>query len=321
MLGPVVPENSRAGRFAAIIPVGPSAAERLRLIDLLASLWHYEPNLSRVVIVDDGGVVDFPAGPCPIDRVTNPRNGRGNGILGGLCAGMLAGLKHCASFENEIDFVLKIDTDALIIAPFAAQLARRFHDQPEAGMAGAYRFTPNGDARDFAPWRQLTSDLASGWIGDRARQLRAGRRSPLAVHGAAASMRRAAQLALRNGYEPGENLQGGSYAVSIKAIKAMGQAGLLAKPLVWLDTALGEDVLVPLLTKAVGMHLLDAAADGEAFGVRYKGLADAPAQLVSRGFSIIHSVKNDPNLTEGQIRDYFRARRERAVAAANSKAI
>jgi hypothetical protein len=311
MLGPAVPKNSRAGRFAAVIPVGPSAAERLRLIDLLASLWHHEPNLSRVVVIDDGAaMVDFPAGPCPIDRVISPREGRGNGILGGLCAGMLAGLKHCASFENEIDFVLKIDTDALVIAPFAAQVARLFHDHPTAGMAGAYRFTPNGDRRDFAPWRELANDLSSAWISDRTRQLRAGRRSPMALHGAPAAMRRAAQLALRNGYQPGENIQGGAYGLSIKAIREMNAASLLNEPLNWLNTALGEDVLVPMLVKAAGLELHDAAGNGDPFGVRYKGLPDTPAELISRGYAIIHSVKNDANFSEGEIREFFRMHRE-----------
>jgi hypothetical protein len=310
MLGQVVPENSRAGRFAAVIPVGPAAAERLRLFDLLASLWHYEPNLSRVVVVDDGALVDFPAGPCPIDRVSNPRQGRGNGILGGLCTGILAGIKQCVAFENEIDFVVKIDTDALVIAPFAAQLARLFHDRPGAGMAGAYRFTPNGDRRDFSPWRELASDLGRAWIKDRPRQRRAGRPSRHALFGAPAAMRRATQLALRNGYEPGENLQGGAYVVSIDAIRKMNAAGLLDNPLVWRDTALGEDVLLPMLTRAVGMTLLDHCSDGEVFGVRYKGLPNPPEQLITRGFSIIHSVKNDANFTEGQIREFFSIRRE-----------
>jgi hypothetical protein len=310
MLGHAVPDNSRAGRFAAVIPLGPAPAERLRLFDLLASLWHYEPHISRVVVIDDGAnVVDFPAGPCPIDRIMNPRQGRGVGILGGGCVGILSGLRHCTTFANEIDFVLKIDTDALIIAPFAGQIARLFHDDPQAGMAGAYRFTPNGEARDFTPWRELTSDLASAWIGDRARQARAGRQSPFALHGAPAAMRRVAQQALRQGYEPGENLQGGAYAISIRTVCEMDKSGLLADPLIWLHTALGEDVLVPMQTKAAGFGLRDAAADGEPFGIRYRGLPDAPAKLISRGFSIIHSVKNDPNVSEGDVREFFRLRR------------
>jgi hypothetical protein len=316
MLGHAVPDNSRAGRFAAVIPVGPAPAERLRLFDLLASLWHYEPNISRVVVIDDGcGVVDFPAGPCPIDRIMNPRQGRGAGNLGGGCVGTLTGLKHCASFANEIDFVLKIDTDALIIAPFAAYVARLFHDDPQAGMAGAHRFTPNGEARDFTPWRELTSDLASAWIGDRTRQARAGRRGAIALHGAPAAMRRVAQQALHEGYEPGENIQGGAYAISIRTICAMEKKGLLADPLIWLHTALGEDVLVPMQTKAAGFGLRDAAADGEPFGIRYRGLPHTPAKLISRGFSIIHSVKNDPNVSEGDVREFFRLRRGQSKLA------
>jgi hypothetical protein len=94
----------------------------------------------------------------------------------------------------------------------------------------------------------------------------------------------------------------------------MDDAGLLDQPLIWRDTALGEDVLIPMLTRAIGMNLLDHCFDGEVFGVRYKGLPDTPAQLIARGFSIIHSVKNDPNFSEGQIREYFRSARPRTSA-------
>jgi len=86
----------------------------------------------------------------------------------------------------------------------------------------------------------------------------------------------------------------------------------LADPLIWLHTALGEDVLVPMQTKAAGFGLRDAATEGEPFGIRYRGLADTLPRLVSRGFSIIHSVKNDPNVSEGEVREFFRVRREQS---------
>jgi hypothetical protein len=65
-----------------------------------------------------------------------------------------------------------------------------------------------------------------------------------------------------------------------------------------------------MLTKAAGLDLFDACRDGEPFGVRYKGLADAPARLLQRGFSIIHSVKNDVHFSESDIREYFRTLRD-----------
>jgi hypothetical protein len=137
----------------------------------------------------------------------------------------------------------------------------------------------------------------------------------VALSGAPAVMRRAAQLALRNGYQPGENIQGGAYGLSIKAIRKMNAAGLFNQPLTWLDTALGEDVLVPMLVKAVGLELHDAAGNGNPFGVRYKGLPDTPAELVSRGYAIIHSVKNDARFSEGEIREFFHWRREQSKLA------
>jgi hypothetical protein len=310
------PIDPRAVRFAVVIPVGPSTIEHERTLDLLESLWFYEPHVSRILVIDDGAeerpFPRPPTGSVAVERMTNPRNGRGIGITGGLCAGMLAGVKRFAGSEPPIDFVVKLDTDALVIAPFSAKLAALFSRQDNAGIAGAYRRTPNGEPRDFSQWRELLNDLKSRWIPSRRRRARAGRDSFFALRGRPAKMRRQVRDAMRAGYEAGENILGGSYAIAAHAIDKMNSRGLLDDPFHWLDTALGEDVLLAMLVKSVGLELVDFCSDNEPFGVRYRGLADTPQRLVDRGFSIIHSTKNDPNVSESEIRAFFRNRRAHA---------
>ena len=123
-------------------------------------------------------------------------------------------------------------------------------------------------------------------------------------------MRRQVRRALDAGYIPGENVLGGAYALGGDIIRSMHQSGALDDPSLWLDTMLGEDVLLSMLTRWLGKELADFCADGEVFGVRYRGLPDSPQKLVERGFSIIHSTKNDPRVTEADIRGYFQAQRQ-----------
>src|SRR5262249_55663516 len=96
---------------AVLIPVGPGAEEEERLDALLASLRAFEPGM-RVLAVDDGPAprelpveslrtAIWEGDPTPYEAMTA-------GTLDGLAA--LAGA----------DWVLKLDTAALVIPPFAA---------------------------------------------------------------------------------------------------------------------------------------------------------------------------------------------------------
>src|SRR5689334_3507393 len=305
-------------RFAVVVLVGPADDEQYRVLDLLRSLSKYEPSVSRVVLVDDSlrerEFAQDIGEILKIECIRNPRRGRGGNLTGGLCAGMIAGLKYIASsLQPECEFIVKLDTDALVVAPFAAKLARLFRENSLLGLAGAHRFTPNGDPRDFSCWSEIVRDLGRIWIANGKRLRRAGRLLPIALWGRAARRRHWVRRALAQNYVAGENVLGGSYAISAAAVRTLLAASALDDPLLWVDTELGEDVLVSLLVKAVGMELVDFCSDGDAFGVRYKGLPDEPARLTARGFSIIHSVKNDTQFTEDEIREFFAQRRRGAV--------
>ena len=77
----------------------------------------------------------------------------------------------------------------------------------------------------------------------------------------------------------------------------------------WVGPATGEDVIVSTLVFAAGFDAHDCVADGEVFGITHIVLPDTPESLLRRGFSIIHSIKNDRHATEEEIRSFFRQRR------------
>ena len=92
-------------------------------------------------------------------------------------------------------------------------------------------------------------------------------------------------------------------------VGAMANARMLEDPTRWLNTRFGDDIMLGVQTRALGLELVGMVGDGEPFGLRHVGLADTPERLVARGFSFIHSVKNDPDASEPEIREFFAARR------------
>ena len=127
--------------FAVVIGLGPGEMEELRLKDLLDALRCFEPSdCVGVVLVDDGErgseftekLSSYP----PVFRIRNPRNGRGDQWTGGLAVGVVSGLSFVQS-RLIPEYVLKLDSDSLVIAPFHAKLAERFRAGERLGLLGA----------------------------------------------------------------------------------------------------------------------------------------------------------------------------------------
>jgi hypothetical protein len=78
----------------------------------------------------------------------------------------------------------------------------------------------------------------------------------------------------------------------------------------WLNMRMADDALMGMYTRAVDMDLAGMEEE-DVFGVMQHVLPDSPQRLLERGFAIIHSVKSapEPELTEEDIRDFFRAQR------------
>jgi hypothetical protein len=286
-------------RFTVVVPVGPDEAELERLGDLLDSLRiHGQAEAAKVVLIDD----------CPQPRAlerywpgtTIVRTGLWNGEvpdpLSAMTAGTIEALKHADGA-----FALKLDTDALIIAPFAETLADVFASDPSLGVVGAYDRSPDGGRRDWSMWAGPIR--RSTWPVRLRRTHRGSRRIVRLGAAERASARRTVTAARRNPrYELGAHCLGGAYAVSSRLLSHAPEWDARA----WKNANLGEDVVLGLLCAAAGLSMRGMVDDGEPFGVRWEGLPAAPRQLVDRGFSIVHSLKSGEHGTEAELRVWFR---------------
>lgn len=310
--------------FAAIIPLGPSDYEIERTQDLLDSLFYYEPDVALIVFIDDAAADRHLAGRFRVPpgarlvSVWNDRRGRGIGPTSGLAAGMLLALRRLHDErDGAFSFVVKLDTDALVIAPFAERLGARLAARPLAGMAGLFETNCDGTTRDFLKFGKMARKLAAPAAVWRSP---VSRWSFFTLHlwGARAAVRRQICGALARGYRAGEFILGGAYAVTGEAVRRMAEAGFFAEPRIWLGTHFSEDAVLSMQVRAVGLELLGMAED--IFGEQQIGLPDTPERLLARGYGIIHSVKGDERFSEKEIRRFFRERRESAGTAPPAQA-
>ena len=311
--------------FCAIIPFGPGETEIQRVRDLLDSLWTYEPLTPLVVLIDDGGEDReiesslTPPPACKIVRLRNPRKGRGVGATSGLSAGMLFALAWIERNVPNLSFVVKLDTDALVVAPFAERIEHAFAANPGAGMAGLYDRLCDGQVRDQSSFQKMLRKLSSPAAVWR-RPAIPGQYLTLHFFGRGATIRDQIRDAIAAGYRPAEFILGGAYAVSGEAIRRMERKGYFADSLLWLHTHFSEDVVLSMYTCGAGLRLLGLAADGQPFAVQHYGLPDTPERLIARGYAIVHSLKSDPYLSEEALRSVFKDRRDQDRSRENKPA-
>ncbi len=303
--------------FSVLLGVGPGDSEIERTADFLDSLFFHEPLAHTVVLVDDAGydrkLADRFRAPegCSISSLVNLRRRTGVGWGGALCTSVILGLEWL-NRNTDASFVLKVDTDSLVIAPFARFVAESFETLPEAGLLGSYDRHPSGGAREFGPCGRPVHKMAqylSFWRYPAVKWCFIQQ----AIWGRGAVRRAHIRTALKAGYTFGEHCQGGGYAISRKFVNRMAESGYLDDPFLWQQVFVTEDVMLGLYARAVGLKLYGLTKDGEPFGIQYQGLADTPQRLLDRGYAIIHSVKADQRFTEDEIRAFFRDHRKNTV--------
>jgi hypothetical protein len=281
--------------------------------DLLDSVFHYEPATRWVAVIDsadDDRKLDqhfkVPS-VTTLKSIRNPKPGRSPGQWGGLCVGVLAAYSWIVR-KTDARFVAKFDSDALAINHFATPIFQAMRDYPHAAMFGSYLRDCNGYLRDYRGMGGLMKRLHRLVLNE-FQPMRFGRRFPMALWGRPAGMRRHIAAARRNGYHYGEHVQGGAYAITREMLDRMERYGYLDERMIWADTEMSEDVMLGMYAFAVGLNMAGLAATGEVFGVKHVGLPDEPAQLLERGYSIIHSIKNDQRMSEADIREFYRQKR------------
>lgn len=291
------------------MPAGPGEAELERIADTLESLHHFEPDVARVVIVDDEPDAhrDIAAVAGPLQGrttvIVNPRDRSAHWWSEGVLVGLAAGFSELLHTGTPVDWVLRLDTDALIIGPFASAIEDGFERAPRVGLIGSYLHDADGTARTFEgparPVRRLAAPV-SLW--------RAQRTVKTALWGIGRERRDVIRAAEANGYRPGHHCQGGAYAISRDALESIDAKGWLDCRL-WRGTYVSEDVIMAIQVMALGYHMLGMSSPGEPFAVRHVGLPGEPDELVRAGYGVAHSLKRHGEWTEQGLRDAFRALR------------
>jgi hypothetical protein len=312
-----------------LVLVGPSEHDIDRLTDLLDSVVCYEPDV-ECVLIDDGvddrtsRIEALAGGRLPATVLRHPRRGRDAPRSGALTMGVLTGLAAVQE-RQDVEFVLKIDLDALVIGPFHQQISAFLRAHPDAGVLGCLGETCDRSVAAFQHCFRRPSPFADAlglldaWPPERVSE----RQTIPVVHPVLGAVEvtmeeyhavrtlgpRWAQAAA-NGQRTAEYCQGGAYAVSAELLRRMRAASMLDDARVWLPIGFfGEDDVIGMYAFATGLRLYDFSNDREPFGIRWRGLPFPPAELVARGYALIHSVKQDDRYTEADIRAFFAEQR------------
>lgn len=310
--------------YAIALLIGPKQQEIDRSNDLLESLGAHEPNPAAVAVVDDcpqprdlSKLLHFPSQLTPTFlRFERPKVHFNEAK--GVCGNSMMAFSWIAKHAPMARFGMKLDTDALVIGPFAEKLAGQFDADPSVGALGAYTKTPEGFDRDISRNARLMRELHRPSVRLIAppRQVWRAIRRRFMPDPAVALIRRHLSDAVANGYVYGENCLGGGYAMSRESLAEMNRRGYLDDHLIWAGVDVPEEVMMCMYVRATGKVLKNHVDRNEVFGVRFVGLPFDLPELLERGYSIIHSVKNDNRHTEDQVRQFFKSRRAAAPASA-----
>jgi hypothetical protein len=86
-------------------------------------------------------------------------------------------------------------------------------------------------------------------------------------------------------------------------------------PCFFIGTGLCNNPVVGILVRRAGFRIANDTAEGGTSAVKWSGLPDSPQRLLERGYSIVHSVKNDKTLSEAEIRAYYKGVRDQRAPA------
>lgn len=280
--------------YAVLVPVGPEARDVDRLAALIEELArHEQPDEIRLLIIDDAPrprTFELGWPEQVVIRTELWRSGARPDVRSAQVAGTLEGIARAHGLE----FVVKLDTDAAVIGPFARRLRAAFAD-PSVGVVGSYDRTSAGTTRNWSAWRRTidraTLPVALGTAAGSGRtriwpRSRSNRRAVREIRDAAYRFA-----------PPGAHCLGAAYAVSSRFVAS---ATLDWRP--WVRTNLGEDVVVGLLCSHAGLRMQSLTGHNEPFALSWRGLPGSPDELRAAGHSIVHSVKLEDERDERQLR-------------------
>lgn len=282
---------------------------------MLESFWSYcDPNwdIDLYLVNDNSQYLDQLQPYFQSFRNTvitdNPLTRKSDHVMERMTAGTLHALNLMEPKCREYDYILKLDDDALVIGEFHQRLKDFFVDHINAGMIGSQTHFPDGLERPGnESWAPVVEKAISGkFIFPELRRYLRGHRPNAKVNHAVTRFL-IGRSATRHKYTPGMHVQGGSYAISAKAVARVVRR--LGDPQIFNYTDIGEDVALSLLVKSVGLELYNYNQSDEVFGVWWRTPTLSPAELVNRNYAIVHSIKYEDSQEEETIREYFRQRR------------
>jgi hypothetical protein len=296
-------------KFSVVISIGPGEHEVLRLHDLIHYLIYFDQeNLEKIVVIDDsrkknsyesilhkcGKVIIF----------ESPRQGKGDNWRGGLATNILFGIKKALQLDN-VKFVLKLDTDSFIIGSSYSRLATFFKKNPKVGVVGSnYQFDLYGNEVAPSTW-SINLHKHSKLVRPRRNPFL---RIEFALWGRKKYRRKLLLKAINNNWALGACAQGGGYAVSADLVQEWINLQFINDNLLWLDTDLGEDVIVALLCFAANYMIMDFNGENGVFGVQYKGLGLPLDEFFRRKNSVIHSTKKKTWEEETDLRNQIKTK-------------
>jgi len=308
MISLPLPSSVPPAPFCLLIPLGPDAAELARLEDLMDACLAFADLPLVAVIINDGNDADAiqrigHARGLPTTVRPNARRGRGNWWVGGLDMAMIDALGWIA-VNQPCCAVLRLDSDALVIGPYAHLIASHFAADPTLGMMGNFD-SPTGARR--APGHAVTTRLY--WRSKRVSHDRESKRIIFSFWGWRRRIRLLIRRAMQHGYVLGDWCQGGAYALSPELLRRLAADPFFARPREFLHVDFCEDVLMALVVHALGLRIHYTIGPARLFASKWQGLVAAPETLAEAGHSIIHSINSHPGRSEDDIRALFKSRR------------
>jgi hypothetical protein len=311
-------------RFAAIVPIESTPIGIYRGVQLLNSLTRWEPGLGWSIFLEDSQyplhIAEMSRVPttCVCKTIFPSLNANESIWRGRLTAGILNAL-HWMVENTSADFVLRVDTDAVAIAPFAKAIRDFVRRNPMAGVVGVigascnprhrrlyYRTSPRVPRliRAYYSWPPTLSTQGEAAKRSGGVQFPRGyiRYSQLFAFDI---IRPHIANAMANGYQWNEDCQGGACVVTRQMAERMMSAGYFSSCDVWSELPFADDQVLAMYAYAAGLQIVDCSQPGQPFGVQGCGLAYSPEELIARGYSLIHSVKSDTRYNEASIRKYF----------------
>jgi hypothetical protein len=104
-------------------------------------------------------------------------------------------------------------------------------------------------------------------------------------------IRKVIRSAIQNGYQPGDFLQGGGYAIRGQLIQDLSMHHLTTRSLAFLHQFYGEDVLATLFCYAMDYYPKGFNQPGEVFGVADQNLPATMPKLIEAQYGVVHSIK------------------------------